>query len=174
MRGGLLAWLNADDILMPGALQAVREAFNRDPSLDVFYGDSMIIDIDGTDMGRHGQVADISPLLLRSNIISQPSCFVRRSAVDRVGGINEHLHYTMDWDLWVRLYISGAKFKHTDVVLSKVYWGAETKTASLSVKRLGEMARIVFRHVGPWSAMKTVIATVLHGLLELRRRRKSD
>lgn len=164
--GGILAWLNADDLLMPGALKRADTAFRDDPAVDVFYGDSVFVDRTGREIGGHGQVADMSPLLLRSNIISQPSCFVRREAVERIGGIDETLHYTMDWDLWVRLYVAGARFERTDDVLSMVYWGADTKTASLSVRRLGEMARIVRRHAGPWSAFKTVLATVGHGLFE--------
>lgn len=170
--GEVLAWLNADDLLAPGALALASDAFARDPGLDVFYGDSTIIDAQGRDLGRHGQVADISPLLLRSNIISQPSCFVRRRAVDPLGGIDESLHYTMDWDLWVRLYMAGARFERTREVLSHVYWGADTKTASLSTRRLGEMARIAARHAGPWNAAKTVMATIHHGLFEHKQRRR--
>lgn len=167
--GNILTWLNADDLLAPGALKRVSAAFAADPGLDVFYGDSAIIDADGREFRRHGQVADISPLLLRSNIISQPSCFPRRSAVERIGGIDETLCYTMDWDLWVRLYVAGARFERTDAVLSMVYWGPETKTASLSRKRLGEMAALVARHAGPVSAVKTVLATIGHGLRDYPR-----
>ncbi|TRO95887.1 hypothetical protein FKB34_05820 [Glycocaulis profundi] len=169
--GGILGWLNADDLLVDGALDLAAAAFAADPELDVFYGDTVIIDAQGRDLGRHGQVADIGPLLRRSNIISQPSCFARRRTVEAIGGIDETLRFTMDWDLWVRLYEAGAKFQRTQAVLSRVYWGPETKTASLSVDRLGEMVRIVRRHAGPWSAAKTVMAAIGHGLLEHPRRR---
>jgi hypothetical protein len=169
--GGILGWLNADDLLENGALDVAAAAFAADPGLDVFYGDTVIIDGEGRDLGRHGQVADISPLLRRSNTISQPSCFARRGAVEAIGGIDEALRFTMDWDLWVRLHAAGARFERTEAVLSRVHWGPETKTASLSAGRLGEMARIVRRHAGPWSAFKTVIAAIGHGILEHPRRR---
>jgi GT2 family glycosyltransferase len=160
--GDVVFWLNADDQLTPGALDAAAAAFKADPDLAVFYGGSQFVDIYGAVTGVHEQVADISDLIYRSNIISQPSCFVRRSWVERVGGLNRSLHYTMDWDLWVRLYAAGARFQRTDAILSKVFMGEGTKTADINMRRLNEIARLVNRHVGPFSAMKSVIAFARH------------
>jgi glycosyltransferase involved in cell wall biosynthesis len=38
-RGDILYWLNADDILMPGSLMTVDDAFARDPRLDLVFSD---------------------------------------------------------------------------------------------------------------------------------------
>jgi GT2 family glycosyltransferase len=161
-RSDIVFWLNADDRLKPGALAQASQAFARDRDLAVFYGGSEFIDISGRIIGVHDQVDAVSDLLYRSNIISQPSCFARRDWVERVGGVNRSLHYTMDWDLWIRLYAAGARFERTDAPLSQVYMGAGTKTADINLRRLGEIAALVNRHAGAFNALKSVFAFATH------------
>lgn len=157
-------WLNSDDRLLPGALESAAAAFRCEPCPDVVYGGSDFIDAAGRRIGVHDQIEDISPLLLRSNIISQPSCFARREAVDRVGGIDPALHYVMDWDLWIRLYRDGARFVRLPATLSAVYMGEDTKTGLVARRRLSEVFTLVQRHAGPWSAVKSTLALFAHTL----------
>lgn len=158
----ILSWLNGDDRLSPNALAIAQTAFEADPDLDVFYGQSDFIDEAGRRSGRHDQVSPVSAHLLRSNTISQPSCFARRSAVEAVGGVRPELHYTMDWDLWIRLYKAGAKFEMTDRILSEVYTGRGTKTAQVGPRRLFEVGGLVERHAGLWAAVKSTLSLALH------------
>lgn len=160
--GDVLLWLNADDRLRPNALATASKAFAGDRHLAVFYGHSDFVDETGAVVGSHDQVAPIGPLLYRSNIISQPSCFVRRAWVNRVGGMDPQLQYTMDWDLWARLYAAGAPFECTEEVLSEVFMGAGTKTAEVNISRLREIASLVARHRGWWSAAKTTLSVAVH------------
>jgi GT2 family glycosyltransferase len=148
-------WLNADDCLAPGALDCVRQAVETQPELDVVYGHTDFIDLSGEVIDRHDQVEAVSLLLLRSNIISQPSCFVRRSAMAAVGGVDPSLHYVMDWDLWIRLYLAGAKFVLVHETLSLVYMGEGTKTHQVSLARLREVFQLVHKNAGAWAAMKS-------------------
>jgi GT2 family glycosyltransferase len=151
-------WLNADDCLLPDALDHVRNAVELNPALDVVYGLTDFVDIAGNVTEAHDQVDRISPMILRSNIISQPSCFARRSAVTAVGGVNPDLQFVMDWDLWVRLYQSGAKFEMLQHTLSTAYMGNGTKTHQVSMRRLQEVFRLVNRNKGIWSATKSTLA----------------
>ncbi|MEM0928875.1 MAG: glycosyltransferase [Pseudomonadota bacterium] len=141
--GEVLGWLNADDILFPNALQHAVDAFAADPKLDVVYGHSSILNDEGAMTGFHWAVEPPGPRLLESGIISQPSCFFRRKPTDDVGGVDKALHYTMDWDLWLRLYASGARFGFIDEPLSMVLWGADTKTASFNKRRQDELKRLI-------------------------------
>ncbi|MCC5995277.1 MAG: glycosyltransferase [Oceanicaulis sp.] len=163
-RAPILGWLNTDDQLTDGALAAVAALFEAHPGAGVVHGGSDFIDIEGRVTGAHGQLGEAGPLLYRANLISQPSCFVRRACVEAVGGINGALHYTMDWDLWVRLHAAGTPFVSTETVLSRVYMGEGTKTANLGVRRLWEIARLVNRHAGPWNAFKSTVSFALHPL----------
>ncbi len=161
--GEILAWLNADDLYLSGTLQTVFNAFSDNPHLDVFYGQSSI-SFDDTIIGLHPEVTPIGPRLNRTNIISQPSCFAKRKAIESIGNINPDLHYTMDWDLWHRLYEYGAKFNNTDKILSHVTWYSNTKTASISPTRLKECGTILRRSQSLFSTVKGITAIVRHNL----------
>tara|TARA_R110000868_G_scaffold125913_5_gene332281 strand:+ start:2219 stop:3289 length:1071 start_codon:yes stop_codon:yes gene_type:complete len=160
--GDWLGWLNADDILMPGALDKVLARLAQDPSLDVIYGHSSIIDETGAMTGYHFNVEPPGPRLLQAGIISQPSCFFRRSACEGVGGVNPDLHYTMDWDLWIRMYEAGAKFAFLDAPLSMVLWAEDTKTASLNRRRRSELQDIINRHAPSEVRSGTFRAFIVH------------
>ena len=141
----VLAWLNTDDVLTGNILPTIISAFNETPNLDVIYGHSTISNEKGTIVGRHPAVHSISPLLRRTNIISQPSCFFRRRAVTAVGGLNQKLQFTMDWDLWLRLFENDSRFLFSDHIFSNVTWAQQTKTASLNWQRLREFGMILRR-----------------------------
>jgi glycosyltransferase involved in cell wall biosynthesis len=162
VRGDWLGWLNADDILMPGALDRVRARLAEAPDLDVIYGHSSIIDETGAMTGYHFNVEPPGPRLLQAGIISQPSCLFRRAACEEAGGVNPDLHYTMDWDLWIRMYEAGAKFDFIDAAMSMVLWGDDTKTASLNKRRRSELQDIISRHAPPEAQSGTFRAFVVH------------
>jgi glycosyltransferase involved in cell wall biosynthesis len=46
-RGELLAYINCDEQYLPGALRKVSEFFDRNPSVDVVFGDCVVIDGEG-------------------------------------------------------------------------------------------------------------------------------
>ena len=160
--GNILCWLNADDSLLPGTLQKVDEIFSTSPETDVVYGHSVLIDSHDRTTGYHMAVEPMSDTIYRSNIISQPSCFVRRSAVDSVGGLNEELHYVMDWDLWIRLYKVGSVFRFVEEPFSNVVWETGTKTASIAPQRLKEIFTLVDLHAGLPYALETNIGVLSH------------
>lgn len=161
-RAPILGWLNADDLLVPEALSHVAQTFDDDPAVGAVHGGSHFIDETGRVIGHHDQVSEAGPRLYRSNLISQPSCFVRRNCVEAAGGIDRSLIYTMDWELWVRLYANGVRFRRIDRTLSHVYMGPGTKTADINPRRLAEIARLVNRHAGPWNAFKSIVSFALH------------
>ncbi|MEH6696140.1 MAG: glycosyltransferase [Hyphomonas sp.] len=161
-QGDWLGWLNADDILLPGALDRVRARLAESPSLDVVYGHSSIIDETGAMTGYHFNVEPPGPRLLQAGIISQPSCLFRRAACEGAGGVNADLHYTMDWDLWIRMFEAGAKFDFIDAPMSMVLWGDDTKTASLNKRRRNELQDIIDRHSPAEARAGTFRAFVVH------------
>ncbi|NKB77834.1 MAG: glycosyltransferase [Gammaproteobacteria bacterium] len=146
--GNIVAWLCADDYYFPYALEEVEKVFSAHPDVDVVYGDSVLVDRDGNFLHYFFDIdSDISKLLKRC-CISQPSCFLRRSALERMGKLNTKLCYIMDWELWTRLYQSGARFYYLNKPLSTVRMYPETKTASRSKARYAEINRHLKKNVG--------------------------
>ncbi len=102
-RGDIVAYLNADDLYLPGAVSTAVEAFERAPEVDVFYGDAQWIDEAGALIRPYPVRSFDARELARECFICQPAVFMRRSAYEAVGGIDPELQYTYDYDLWLRL-----------------------------------------------------------------------
>ncbi len=142
--GDILGWLNADDELAPGALQTVRRRFAK-TGYDVLCGACRYTYADG-----RSEVRDVEPMELRRlsvwDPIHQPSCFWRRELHERVGGLDETLHYGMDWDLWLRMQEAGARMLPIEDVLSTYHVSGENKTSTGGATRNREMYEILRRH----------------------------
>ena len=167
--GDMVGWLNADDELAPNALSTVREIFSRG-SCDVLCGACLYLDHQG---GR--RVARVRPrdldLLTVDDPIHQPSCFWSRRWHERVGGLNERLHYGMDWDLWLRLARAGARFETTDHVLSVYHVTGTNKTAVGGEQRNRELYGLLRQYnQGQWRLLTELAYRLLWPLKRMRRR----
>ena len=165
--GEIVAWLCADDYYYPDTLDAVKGIFISRPDVDVVYGDSVFVNEAGHFLGYFPSIdSDISSIV-KGCCISQPSCFVRRTALETTGHLNSKLHYIMDWDLWTRLYRSGAKFHYLDKPLSVVMMHEGTKTASRSWRRFYEIGRHLWLNTTPAVAVRSLIRFYHHDLSTL-------
>jgi glycosyltransferase involved in cell wall biosynthesis len=103
--GEIIAWLNADDVYLPGAVRQVVEVFASRPEVDAVYGDCDYVDAGGRRLEPYPTRPYDYLALVREarNYIPQPATFLRRRVLDRVGPLDESLHYVMDFDYWLRL-----------------------------------------------------------------------
>jgi glycosyltransferase involved in cell wall biosynthesis len=102
-RGEILAWLNSDDLYLPGAIAQAVKIFEQDPSVGMVYGDALAIDENGEAIKRWTFGNWGLREFLRFRIICQPAVFLRRSIVDVVGYLDESYHYLLDHQLWIRV-----------------------------------------------------------------------
>ena len=104
-KGDILAWLNADDVYLPGALQAVAEEFAERPDLDILCGEAAFLDDRGGDLGSYPTQPFDYLVLLRSavNFVAQPATFLRRRVLESYGPLREDLDYLMDFEYWLRV-----------------------------------------------------------------------
>ena len=129
--GEIMAYLNADDLLLPGALAYVAGYFAAHPDVDLVYGHRAIIDEHDGLIGtwllpRHD---DYELTLL--DFVPQETMFWRRSAWEAAGGqIDASLDFAVDWDLLLRLRDSGAKMVRLPRVLGAFRVHSEQKTST--------------------------------------------
>jgi glycosyltransferase involved in cell wall biosynthesis len=101
-RGDILAWLNSDDTYLPGAIQNQVNALLEHDQLGIVYGDGVFIDQDGNHLSKwHSSPYSVLDLLCIS-LPPQPTVFIRRGIVEKVGMLNENYRFSMDTDYWVR------------------------------------------------------------------------
>lgn len=102
-QGRVVAWLNSDDLYLPGALEQAARIFDDKPRLGLIFGDALSIDAHGRpfNIQRFGDwgLAD----LMQFRIICQPTVFMRRDALDEAGLLDPSYHYLLDHQLWLRI-----------------------------------------------------------------------
>jgi len=101
--GDILAYLCADDLYEPSALQRVLDAFASGETTDVVYADYFFLEGD-SGRKRRKSAAKFSPDQLHNrNPLGQPAVWWRRRVYEKFGGFDESLHYCMDHEYWLRL-----------------------------------------------------------------------
>jgi hypothetical protein len=105
------------------------------------YGHCDKIDTEGRIIGRVDAATVGLEELLAYATIPQPSAFLRRSALEKVGGIDVGYRYAMDYDLWLRLAVGGARFRAVDEVWAQFRIHGASKTVSETARFLPEVER---------------------------------
>jgi uncharacterized protein YoxC len=148
--GDIMAWLNSDDLLMPGSLNFVAHYFQKHPEVDVLYGDRLLIDEDDALIGRWVLPGHDNAVLPWADFVPQETLFWRREIWDRAGGgIDESFRFAMDWDLLLRFRAAGARFAHVPKYLGAFRIHASQKTsAAISDIGFKEMNRLRLRELG--------------------------
>lgn len=148
--GEIMAWLNSDDLLMPGALARVAEFFEQHPEVDVVYGNRLICDEHGDEIGRWLMPSHDDDVLSWADFVPQETMFWRRRIWEKAGGrIDDSFRFAMDWDLLVRFRQAGAKFAHIPEFLGVFRVHSQQKTSAV-IHDVGikEMNRIRERVLG--------------------------
>jgi GT2 family glycosyltransferase len=145
--GEILGWLNCDDGYEPDAIARVVRSFLDHPEAMMVYGEARFVDAGGRDLGRCDLVEpfDLDRLVHWGDIVVQPAAFFRRQGFEAVSGLDETLHWAMDYDLWIRL---GRRYPVLYVAEPLAWYrltGAN-KTASGGEARLAEIAAVGRRH----------------------------
>jgi glycosyltransferase involved in cell wall biosynthesis len=173
--GEILAWLNADDTYTPGAVRIAAEYLAAHPDVAVVYGNADFIDPAGKRIApcAHVEPFDRNRLIHYSDFIVQPAAFFRRSAFDAVGGVDANLHWTMDYDLWLKLAEKHV-FHHIPDVLANYRWLGASKTAGGGWKRLDEIRDLLRRHgasIPAYVRLECVNAFLQEAIASLKERR---
>ncbi len=115
--GDILGWLSSDDIYYPGALQTVLDFFEKNPDVDVMYGDTNHIDENDEFIGKYPTEDWDWERLKKTCFISQPAVFFRRRVFDRYGPLEIGIR-CMDYEYWLRLGKNKVRFVHLPQLLA--------------------------------------------------------
>lgn len=103
-----IAFLDDDDLRLPGSLDKQLHALTADDRIAFCYGQALIGDArrqlpTGEIYPLHCPHGDIFWNLLEDNFIPMPSVLARKSSLVNEGGFNTALKLIEDWDMWLRL-----------------------------------------------------------------------
>jgi glycosyltransferase involved in cell wall biosynthesis len=140
--GEILAWLNSDDLYLPGTVTAAVDIFRQHPEAGMIYGDAVSADGNGHLLNElrfeTWGVAD----LLAFNMICQPAVFMRRDLLEKVGYLDTSYHFFLDHQLWIRLAREGSLI-HVPEVWAVSRYHAEAKNVTMAAQCGTEAWRIL-------------------------------
>jgi len=175
-KGEWLFWLNADDVLLPGALMKVKQLLHSSTppltTLNWIAGNQLLVD----DAGKvlKCSVGNVWHNWLYSNAVPHvygPSAFFRRELFEKVGGFDANLKYCMDWELWIKFMQAGAKFiRISDYLWAQRQWSGSKTQRQLTKaewdEQQGEIGRMLARDglaVTKWGTFKTRLWRMMNG-----------
>lgn len=139
--GDILYYLNADDVVLPGAFSDVVRAYQESPASDVIYGDGKMLDEHGRTIRPIYSTPGLTAKThaLGAATIVQQATFFRRKMFDRVGGFNLNNHSCWDGELIHDFLKAGASFRYV-----KADWGGfRVYPGSISgSNRLGDIYKV--------------------------------
>ncbi len=149
-RGDFIAFIDSDDLWLPGKLEFQHRVMENHPEIELLFGDfDNINHIDGCcalgfDQNRRSlerlktrqldpelyMVDDGMPeALLEGNFIGTSTVIFRKAVVNRVSNFNTNLSGPEDFEFWWRSAVQGVKFAYTTRKLSERYKDAKSVTA---------------------------------------------
>jgi glycosyltransferase involved in cell wall biosynthesis len=144
--GDILAWLNSDDMYLPGTLSYISSIFmqgNIEKDMRIVFGNCIHvneekIEINGSNVRENHKNLDLT----LCDYIIQPSCFWTRKTFESAGQLDETLNYGFDWEWFIRASRKGAILQPVDKFLSIYRFHLEHKTRMGGEERIRELGKI--------------------------------
>ncbi len=148
--GEIMAYLNSDDLLLPGVLHYIANYFIEHPEVDAVYGHRILIDTHDKEVGRWVMPPHADAVLHWADFIPQETLFWRRSLWEKAGGqIDENFQFALDWDLLLRFQKAGAKIVRLPRFLGAFRIHEAQKTsADMGSLGVAEIQRLQRRNIG--------------------------
>ncbi len=137
----ILGWLNADEQYLPGALAAVQETFEANPSVDMVFGDYLITDLFGNILSARREIP-ARPFFLRHGVNYILSCttFFRKRVWEKNRPFDLSYRLLADKKFYLTAISSGTVIRHIPAYLGA--FGSTGSNESLSPLASQEQARL--------------------------------
>ncbi|MFL5844200.1 MAG: glycosyltransferase [Solirubrobacteraceae bacterium] len=146
-RGKIVTWVNADDALLEGAVGRGVATLLRHPEASFVHGGAIITGPDGDESAvfQPPPMLDHDSLRIENHVM-QPAAFFTRARWDEVGGLREDLHWTLDWDLFLKLARRGPIARVDGAPLARACLHPDSKTVSGGWRRYREILHMLRDH----------------------------
>lgn len=161
--GRYACFLHQDDLWLPGRLEELRSEAARRPPAALVIHPALFVGPEGERLGawrcplpaRDGPVDPnlLVERLLVQNFIPMPSPMFDRAAALRLGGMDESLWFTADWDFWLRLARVGpVRYLRRPLAAFRLHPASQTMArASDGHSRRQQLLVVLERNIAEWA-----------------------
>jgi glycosyltransferase involved in cell wall biosynthesis len=112
--GDIYGYLNADDVLLPHAINKASNFFKCNANVDVVSGHCYVMDEKGVKLQKaFSHRFDLRRYFVNSCVLIQQSTFFRSDIFNKTKGFNTNNNISWDGELFVDFALQGAKFAVT-------------------------------------------------------------
>ncbi|MBE9167808.1 glycosyltransferase [Pleurocapsales cyanobacterium LEGE 06147] len=161
-RADHVCFLHQDDLWLQGRLRVMKSLVEQDPQASLYLHPSLFIDERGNRLGLWRCPLPTFPVsieakkmvekLLVQNFISIPAPLFKREVALKLGGLNEKLWYTADWDFWLKIAACGHTVYYPQPLAAfRVHGSSQTIRRSSSLEEFEQqMQGVVDTHWNYW------------------------
>ncbi|OFX80650.1 MAG: hypothetical protein A2X12_08370 [Bacteroidetes bacterium GWE2_29_8] len=154
--GDIVAWLNSDDTYSNDTLSIIAYEFMHNKELDILYGDVMMFG-NGVERVYYNPLYEIKDFFSRVSI-HQPGVFWKRSLHDKIGYLDTSLHYSFDYDFWMRIFPNNSfNIKKIDKTLANFRLHNASKTISNPKEMYMEYRQIICRFFNSIKSKESIL-----------------
>lgn len=135
-RGQILAYLSADDVLLPGAVSHAVRCLDSNADAVLSYCDFNLIDPDSA-VVRRVRTPDFNYREMLTKMICPPGpgAFFRRSAFEKAGVWHTEFRQMLDYEYWLRLGLHGRFVRIPEVLAAyRVHPGSQSFAATSQIR----------------------------------------
>jgi len=167
--GEWIGWQNSDDVYYPNAFKLVARKIAKNSQLDLIIGDINLIDETGNVIRDMRYVKPTyQSLLAEGMVLTNQAAFWKRNLHQRLGWLDEALHYGFDYEWFLRILAETKRATHIPEVIGALRYHDNTKTSQYQQKFIEEYQHILIGRVVPnWKKrfylIRRLLLTLLNG-----------
>jgi len=128
--GEWVAWQNSDDVYLPGTFAQLANAANRWAQAKLIVGDMLLIDAQDRPIRDLRYVRPTyASVLAEGMVLANQSAFWRKSLHERIGWLDETLHYSFDYEWFLRVLKDMNCAQHVPLLWGALRYHEATKTS---------------------------------------------
>jgi len=158
-RGQFISMLHQDDLWLPGRAAILHDAIKSYPAMAVHLSPAYIVNESSKRLGLWRcplskmavwQEQDLLERLLVQNFVAIPAPAIRRECWTAIGGMDEDLWYTADWDVYLKLSAQGDfVYEAQPTTAFRIHASSLTIIGSRDTNNFGsQMMKVLDRHGG--------------------------
>ncbi|MDH3673079.1 MAG: glycosyltransferase [Gammaproteobacteria bacterium] len=149
--GDIFFYLNADDVVLPGAFRTIASYFDKRPEIDVIYGHGLQLDAEGCPVRRlYSTRWGLRAYGFGECNVVQQATYFRSAAFKAIGGFNENNRTCWDGELLVDMALARGSFLRVSEYLGgfRIHQGSISGGGQLEAEYARDSTRLAEKALG--------------------------